>query len=452
MNLRRIRIALTAWYVVVLLGIISAVGIVSYIALHRALSNEVDRSLVSGAQGIAAQMRAQPERAPDGDAGRHNTQAHATPDDPGGLGHEAEEHAGYELRYLTGTSGDAFYVILRPDGSTLLNPLNVDLSLLPISGALDEVKTNGEAWRTTDTKSGDYRLLLYAVRQNDNVVAIIEAGRSLVGHDRDLANLATVLLATSAGGLALAVVGGFYVAGRALRPASEAFNKQREFVADASHELRTPLTLIRASAEAIQRGRQSNLSSSDREALADIVSETDRMSVLVEDLLTLAKLDEKRLPLRVEAPDLSAMLRDTERWARTLPNGRSISIDVEVPIGLIVKADSEAITRVLRILVDNALRYAGAGGRIEIRGIREGSHAAVSISDSGPGLEPSALEHVFDRFYRADLATNQATGGSGLGLAIAKGIVEAHGGHISVDSTPGHGASFRFTLETFRST
>ena len=172
MNLRRIRIALTGWYVVVLLGIISAMGIVSYVALNRALSNEIDNSLASSAAGLAEQMRAQPERAPDGDSGRGNPPVRSTPDATAGLGHEAEEHTGYELRYLTGTSGDVFYAILRPDGSALLNPLNVDLSLLPIAGALDEVKANGEAWRTTNTKDGDYRLLLHAVCSCEGLTTI----------------------------------------------------------------------------------------------------------------------------------------------------------------------------------------------------------------------------------------------------------------------------------------
>lgn len=433
MNLRRIRLTLTAWYVVVLVAIISVMGVVAYVALSRALSSEVDNSLESSAIRLADQVRDR-KRSPTTGNGPNRRTEH---DGDGGSD---------ELEYLTGASGDVFYAILAPDGTTLDNPLNVDLSRLALPDGVKEALDKGLAWRTTKAGDEEYRLLFFAVSRNGTPTAIVAAGRSLEPHHHDLTNLALVLLATSAGGLALAVVGGLYVSGRALRPVRESYDKQRSFISDASHELRTPLTLIRASAEAIQRGRKSTIAPDDAEALDDIVLESDRMSLLVADLLTLAQLDEIRIPLRRQDIDLSELLAAAGRRAGIMARGHGIAITVDVQPGLHANADPAAVERVLGILVDNAVRYAGGRGTIEIRGSVAGSWAEVSVSDAGPGLDPEDLKRVFERFYRTDQSRTKETGGTGLGLSIARGIIEAHGGHISAESKPGAGATFRFTL------
>ena len=438
MNLRRIRLVLTTWYVVVLLAIVVAMGTAAYVALNRALASEVDRSLESSAARLADQLREQP--APTAPTPVSGERQRGRDDDHG------DDDEGHELEYLTGSSGDVFYAVLSPEGTTLANPLNVDFSRLGGADGIEEARLEGKAWRTVKAGEGEYRLLFYAVVRDGTTISIVEAGRSLKAHHNDLNNLAIVLVITSAGGLAFAVVGGLYVSGRALRPASEAYEKQREFVSDASHELRTPLTLIRASAEAIQRSRKSTIASEDAEAIGDILSESDRMSTLVDDLLTLAKLDEKRLPLRRQSFDLSVLLQEVGRWARTFARGRDVTIRVDTPVQLNTYADLEAVQRVVRILVDNAVRYAGEGGVIQISGRAVDGWAEVAVSDSGPGLQPEDLKHVFERFYRVDASRSKDTGGSGLGLSIARGIVEAHGGRISVESKPGSGATFKFTL------
>jgi signal transduction histidine kinase len=214
---------------------------------------------------------------------------------------------------------------------------------------------------------------------------------------------------------------------------------QRQFVADASHELRTPLTTIRTNAEFMRE--HPDVPPDDRaEAISDIASESARMSDLVDGLLLLARAD-AGAPLEIRPVDLGAIVEEVARKATR--GGRVVRTVTDKAI---VEADKAAVTRLLWILVDNALRHGGGDADVEIAA---GAGAAVvTVADRGPGLGETDLQHVFDRFYRADIA--RSTPGSGLGLAIARSIVEAHGGTISAANRPGGGAVFRFELPLMR--
>lgn len=214
---------------------------------------------------------------------------------------------------------------------------------------------------------------------------------------------------------------------------------QRQFVADASHELRTPLTTIRTNAEFMRE--HPDVAPADRaEAIADIASESARMSDLVDGLLLLARAD-AGAPLEIRPVDLSALVEEVARKATR--QGRAVKAVADKAI---VEADKAAVTRLLWILVDNALRHGGGEAEVQVSGA--GGAAVVTVSDRGPGLGETDLQHVFDRFYRADIA--RSTPGSGLGLAIARSIVEAHRGTITAANRPGGGAVFRFELPLMR--
>ena len=218
-----------------------------------------------------------------------------------------------------------------------------------------------------------------------------------------------------------------------------ALTGQRQFVADASHELRTPLTTIRTNAEFLRE--HPDVGDNDRaEAIADIAGESARMSDLVDGLLLLARAD-AGAPLQTQPVDLSGVVDEVARKAAR--GGEPVTATTQKAI---IEADKAAVTRLIWILVDNALRHGGGNVEIDLAA-REGN-AIMTVSDRGPGLPEDEPWKVFDRFYRADSA--RSTPGSGLGLAIAASIVNAHGGGIQAESRPGGGAVFRvwFALMT----
>jgi len=220
----------------------------------------------------------------------------------------------------------------------------------------------------------------------------------------------------------------------------EAYQTQRRFVADASHELRTPLTTIRGNLGLLER--EPPIDADDRRAvLADLVSESERLSRLVGDLLTLARTDAGR-PLRHEPVPVSPLLADLcRRLGHSHPGRR---IHREVANDVTVLGDPDALTQVLLIVLDNALKFTPPGGVVGVTTTGGGGRVAIAVRDSGPGIAPEALPHIFERFYQGDAARTET--GTGLGLAIAKALVEALHGDIRAESAPGHGATFTVTL------
>lgn len=218
----------------------------------------------------------------------------------------------------------------------------------------------------------------------------------------------------------------------------------RRFLADASHELRTPLTSIRGYAELFRRGAAHD---PDDTALAmrRIEQESERMGVLVEDLLFLARSGQGR-PIALERVDLAGVAADAVQDARTVDPGRAI--ELRGPEHLHVVGDDPRLRQVFANLLSNALTHTPAGSPVEVTLREEGYEAVVEVRDQGPGLSSDQASHVFDAFYRADPARERPEGsvGTGLGLAIVSAIAEAHGGSVEVTSTPGEGAAFEVRL------
>ena len=220
----------------------------------------------------------------------------------------------------------------------------------------------------------------------------------------------------------------------------------RRLVADAGHDLRTPLTTIRGFAELHRQGAVDDV---DR-LMSRIESEARRMGVLVEDLLTLARMDEQR-PLARDRVDLLALAADAVHDARALAPDRAVGLEViDGPGTPEVLGDDVRVRQVLGNLVDNAVRHTPAGVPVTVRVGTEGGDAVLEVADAGPGMTPEDAARAFERFYRADASRTSATGGSGLGLAIVRSLVEAHGGAVTVDTAPGRGATFRVRLPRIR--
>lgn len=433
----RIRLSLTAWYVGVLLVIVLVMAGFTYFMLYRSLSSEADESLRASASGIATQID---DEALDRAVGLSGA------DD-----HDEEEHEPKNLGFFGGGGGgDTFYLVLAPDGSKLLDPLNVRLEGVPDVAAAQRSTTAGEAWSTVHSGGANYRLFSLPVTHDERTLAVVQVGRSLGEHERQLRDLLLVLVVSGASGLALAGAGGLWIAGRALHPVRDAFQRQRAFVADASHELRTPLTLVRGNAEMLELSPTAKLSAEDRQSLGDIVREADHIERLVGDLSTLARMDEGQLALRLEPINVAGLINEVARQARILASERHLDVQAQSETPLEAIADPARLRQLLLALVENAVRYTPDGGRIEIKGAQAPGGVEVRVSDTGKGIPPEHLPRVFERFYRADQSRSRTRGGTGLGLSIARGIAEAHGGALTVASQPGQGTEFTLSLPVKR--
>lgn len=239
----------------------------------------------------------------------------------------------------------------------------------------------------------------------------------------------------------------------------EAFAAQRRFVADASHELKTPLTAIGGMAEMLAMGADGGDPDKRRLALATMEKEVDRMSRLVTDLLTLARAEQGPGPppgpgqapgvvtsgaYRMEQVDIAALLAEAAEQVAVMEASRQ----VEVRAGPLppVLGDRDHLGRVLRNLVENAVKYSPEGGMITLAAHRDGADVVFEVTDRGPGIEPAELPHVFEPFYRADRSRARRTGGSGLGLSIVRAIVDRHHGRVDIESTVGVGTTVRVRI------
>jgi signal transduction histidine kinase len=329
---------------------------------------------------------------------------------------------------------------IRTDGGVdiLTGAKNLSVQTESVSAALQ----NGLDFRTIDGSSGSRIRLLTLRLIGVPGYSALQAGRSLTDQDRTMANLAMVLLEA---GVAFAAVLGavsWWLSGRALRSAQEAWDKQQAFIAHAGHELRTPLTMIRAAAEVTQR----KLPAGDgrREPVAEIISETDRMNQLVGDLLLLSRLDAGALPIEREPIELAPLVEEIARSFGRVAAERKVAVRAG-PIPGRVYGSENRLRQVFLIVLDNAFRHAPEGSTIEIGSSTAGKKILLTVHDHGEGISPEDLPHVFERFYRG--RSEGAEGGSGLGLAIAKELVEAMRGKIKIESDAGRGTTVTVELE-----
>jgi signal transduction histidine kinase len=346
--------------------------------------------------------------------------------------------------------GSFAWVTLTPDTTAIVNSTPQAASLgLPQEGlALEAVRSGNTQLGYFERPDGETVWVASApMTLAGRPLGVLQYARSPEVVDGIVNRLVFVLALVGGGALALVAVGGLYMSRRAMRPVRDAFERQRAFIADASHELKTPLTLIRADAEVLSRGAKDP---DDAELFDDLLDETDRMSALLSDLLTLARLDAGKLAVAREPFSLAAVITETtERFAaRAGAEGKRLEICLGDPESgkLLALGDPERTAQVLAALLDNALRFVPKGGLITIEG-REVDRGRVEaiVADTGPGIPPEDLPRIFDRFYRAEEARTRKGGGTGLGLAIARDLARAQSGDLLAENTP-DGARFTLTI------
>ena len=222
-------------------------------------------------------------------------------------------------------------------------------------------------------------------------------------------------------------------------------NTRREFVANVSHELRTPLSLIRGYVETLLDGAKNDPELSEK-FLQTIERHSNRLTNLIEDLLTISRLESGQITLKLRNLPLRAFAASLIAELQTRATERGTKIVNEIPEALHGRADPDRLEQVFVNLVDNAVKYGRANGRVVVKGRTVNGSVELCVTDDGPGIPAEARERVFERFYRLDKARARDAGGTGLGLAIVKHIIQSHGGKVWVESAAGRGAQFYFTL------
>jgi signal transduction histidine kinase len=224
----------------------------------------------------------------------------------------------------------------------------------------------------------------------------------------------------------------------------EAFNRQRQFTADASHELRTPLAIMQAEATlALSKERTIE---DYQKSLETISQESAYMSSVIGKLLFLARSDAGKEQLNFEDVDLKELITGLSTNIETLAIDKGIKFTVDAKENLIVNGDKVKLRQLFINILENAVRYTPTGGNISVLLEKKDSNAVTAISDTGIGIPPEHLPHIFERFYRVDKARSRADGGVGLGMAIAKYIADSHGGKIEVESQVGKGTTITVTI------
>jgi two-component system OmpR family sensor kinase len=448
-----IRWQLTWWYAASVLAIlILALGAFA-LAFKIILDLQVDSTLKAQAQQIARSITV------TGDTFTFS----APPDtvSPWTRVLDAQGHVVYETQPLRGL---------------LLKPASVQT---PLAG--------GE-WEDTIRLGTIHLVRFYArpVRAHGAIIAVVQVGQPL-DLVTETAGLSALVLALLLPLIALICLGGSYwLAGRALAPVRRltrlanavqdsgdvrqrvpvplardeirdlaetlnamlarldtAFTVQRRFVADASHDLRTPVAAMLSLAENARDGIGSQ---TPAQSLAAIAEQAQRLRQLINNLLHLSRADEGCLTLEREPIRLDMLVRDIAISLLPLAQERQVTLQPGRLDEVTIEGDISQLLLVVMNLVDNALTYTPAGSAITLSVQHTGNQARVTVQDTGIGIAPDDLPHIFERFYRADAARQRATGGSGLGLAIVQTLVDAHHGTIDVSSTPGKGTTFIVTL------
>jgi len=449
-----IRVRLTTWYTVGLSLMMVVYATATFVAVRHEFLEQLDDQLhddFETAEGFLAP-------APGGRIA-WSSDRHHDPDN--------DEDRGSDV---WSAGGEAIY---RSSASAALPP--VAIAAATATPRYESVTADGSRWRTlTGTSSVGGRAVVLRVSRSE---------------DRLRAQLREILVVLVLGlplAVALAGIGGYVLARRALTPidhlASEArritaerlherlsvpnhhdeigrlaavindtfarlessFEQLRRFTADASHELRTPLSVIRGIGEIGLH--ETRTPAEYKEAMGSMLEEVDRLTTLVDTLLRLSHGDAGTVRLSRESVDVGQLARDVVSSLGILAEERNQRLRIEVADSISVTADRLVLREAITNVVDNAIKYSTRRSAIEIRVHGDGDRAIVDVADEGSGIAAEHRQRIFDRFFRLDEGRSRDSGGTGLGLAIARWAVEANGGHISVDSGPNGGSIFRIVL------
>jgi heavy metal sensor kinase len=375
-----------------------------------------------------------------------------------------------------------------PEGQLVGKSRNLGATELPLGVQAHEQIARGEVFfetvRTTSS-SPPIRLLSLPVVRSEQVQYVMQVGASLAPLRVTLTRLLWVVLVMDGSAVILTSVAGAFLARRALRPldrlvqtieriASQSlhqrlpvvnpadeigrltrvlnhmldrlersFHSQQRFVTDASHELRSPLANLQLALElALRRTRTPE---DYRQALRSALEDVERLGGLVNGLLILSRADSGHLKVEQQPVHLRPLLRQLLSTYQLRAHEQGITLECSVP-EVVVRGDDARLYQLFANLLENALRYTPFGGRVSVTGIRQNNTVQVFVADTGIGIAPEHVPHIFERFYRADKERTREEGGSGLGLAICQEIIRAHGGALTVNSTAGQGSTFTVSL------
>ena len=404
-----VRIRLTLWYAGVLALSLVAFALVIYYAAARSFHERQDESLRSTAQTVAS---AYVEEI--------------------GEAHSLTKAA--EIVLVELTFPNRYVLIIDSNGQTIASSKNLSGTVLTIPpGTVGFVTVDGVRIAVVPV-STDPALGFAAVAEP---LSVLEEGLGVLRRDF-FAGVPLVLL--------LASLGGYLLARKSLAPIASMVSEQQRFIADASHELRTPLAVLRGETE-VALGKTRTVEEY-QESLTLIQEEAERLSRIVEDLFILARQPiESPTTLTKEPVSLTEVVKDCARAAQVLAVRKGVRLKLENgSTSIAFNADEELIKRMILNLLDNAVKYTPEGGEISLALEKHNGSAEIVVRDTGIGLSEGDQLRVFDRFYRVDKARSRALGGAGLGLSIVRTIVEAHGGEITVESTPRHGSTFTVSL------
>lgn len=448
-----VRLRLTLWYAGLMAVTLIVSSIALYIVLDQALTEDIDSYLDAEATYLA-----------------RNTQVVGTLASLPSLDRFVE--------------ASIYVQVLSPQGRVLAESMSMGDSKAPMDPAALAAAASGHSTYETVTIRGLLiRVHTMPIPGRSGPPLVLEVGESFERVEHALTWLQRVLLIGDVALLALASAVGWWMAGSSLStivritqtvkaigesqrldqrvaydgPRDEigelvhTFNQmlarleagidaQRRFVADASHELRTPLTTLRLNVDLLRRDRSAETPERS-EVLDDVASELDRLSRLVHGLLELARADAgfhlEKQPVRADE-----VVRDVYQQVRPAADGVALAVGDLLPMTL--HANPDYLKQLLITLVDNAVKYSDPGGVVRLDVERDDQWVKFRVADTGHGISPEDLPHIFDRFYRARAARRQR--GTGLGLAVAQWIAREHGGHIEVHSEPGQGSVFTVWL------
>jgi two-component system OmpR family sensor kinase len=451
------RARLTAWYAVLLATIIVALGAFLVLALRSDLRAMVDRYVGAGSVRIADGYR-----------------------DEG-----AEEFLDLSQNVLPG-SGSAAQVL--DSGGRVLLTYGDAVAEHPMAstGARAQALAGTPQLLTVTLGPEDeqFRIRVAPVeRQGRRQVVVV--GQSLRRVEESVERLIVLLLIAGPAALAATALGGWWLARKALLPVRRMTSKAQDIgidrlderiavpatadelgqlamtlnamldrlergvrekhrlIADTSHELRTPLAVMRSELDVSLLGDE--LAPTARTVLESAREEVDRMSRTVENLLTLAAVDEGRLELLTTRVRLGEAIDGAARPLRPLADAKRLKLEIDAEPWA-TQADPQRLHQALTNFIENAIKFAQPGGEVRVTAWRDTDEVGVTVSDDGPGIPPAHRRHVFERFYRIDRARGRDAGGSGLGLAICQEIATAHGGRVWVDSEEGKGSAFSLAL------
>ena len=237
----------------------------------------------------------------------------------------------------------------------------------------------------------------------------------------------------------------FFLSKWATYPVEKAWRQQSQFIADASHELKTPLTVILANLDILEDASSSTVES-QKKWISNSKDEAEHMKGLIEDMLFLAKSDAQSLPIIKENVDITDCIESTSLNFESIAFEHDITLNSDISSDLSITGDTRQIKQLVAILIDNACKYAGKGGVVDIAALKHGNDVLIKIHNTGDPIPSDDIGHIFERFYRADKSRTRTVGGYGLGLSIAYGIAQSHGGKINVTSNASAGTTFEVIL------